>query len=59
MELAFFSKNIKHGGNNMSKALKCDRCGKFFEHKDMEEKYGNREHAYYVRTSFLMRQILI
>lgn len=44
----------------MSKALKCDRCGKFFELKDMEEKYGNREHVYYMRTSFfLMRQILI
>lgn len=36
----------------MSKALKCDRCGKFFEHKDMEEKYGDRKHAYYMRTSF-------
>lgn len=36
----------------MSKALKCDRCGKFFEHKDMEEKYGERERVYYIRTSF-------
>lgn len=40
------------GGNNMSKALKCDRCGKFFEHKDMEEKCGERERVYYIRTSF-------
>lgn len=36
----------------MAKALKCDRCGKFFERKDMEEKHGNDEHAYYIRTSF-------
>lgn len=36
----------------MAKALKCDRCGKFFERKDMEEKYGNDERAYYIRTSF-------
>lgn len=36
----------------MSKALKCDRCGKFFEKKkDMEEKYGDRERVYYVTTT--------
>ena len=31
----------------MSKALKCDRCGKFFELKDMEEKYGDRAYLSY------------
>lgn len=32
----------------MAKALKCDRCGKFFERKDMEEKY-------YVTTNLYFR----
>lgn len=32
----------------MAKALKCDRCGKFFERKDMEEKY-------YVTTTLYFR----
>lgn len=31
------------GGNNMSKALKCDRYGK---------KYGKCKHFYYMHTSF-------
>lgn len=34
----------------MSKALKCDRCGKFFELKDMKEKYGDRERIYHITT---------
>ena len=40
----------KTWGNNMSKALKCDRCGKFFELKDMDEKYGDRERIYHITT---------
>ena len=36
----------------MFKALKCDRCGKFFEHEDMEKKYGKCKHFYYMYTSF-------
>lgn len=35
----------------MSKALKCDRCGKFFECKDMEEKYGDCERIYHITTN--------
>lgn len=35
----------------MAKALKCDRCGKFFERKDMEEKHGDRERVYYATTT--------
>lgn len=34
----------------MSKALKCDRCGKFFELKDMDEKYGDRTDIYSPRS---------
>lgn len=34
----------------MSKALKCDRCGKFFELKDMDEKYCDRTDIYSPRS---------
>lgn len=34
----------------MAQALKCDRCGKFFGCKDMEEKYDDREHIYHIIT---------
>ena len=34
----------------MAQALKCDRCGKFFELKDMEEKYDDREYIYNIIT---------
>lgn len=38
----------------MAKALKCDRCSKFFERKDMEEKYGEDERVYYITTSLYL-----
>lgn len=35
----------------MAQALKCDLCGKFFECKDMEEKYDDRTNIYHPRSS--------
>ena len=32
----------------MAKALKCDRCGKFFCVSDMEKLYGNDELIYHI-----------
>lgn len=32
----------------MAKALKCDRCGKFFQIDDMERLHGNDEKVYYL-----------
>lgn len=43
----------------MSKALKCDRCGKFFEHKDMEENMANASASIIYVPAFLMYQILL
>ncbi len=36
----------------MSKALKCDRCGKFFIIEDLKEKHdGDKEYYYLSRSS--------
>jgi len=33
------------------KALKCDRCGKFFMRKELNDAFGNDENVYYVVNS--------
>lgn len=33
------------------KALKCDRCGKFFMREELNDAFGNDENAYYVVNS--------
>lgn len=32
----------------MARALKCDRCGKFFMKADFENHYGDDQNAYYL-----------
>ena len=32
----------------MARALKCDRCGKFFMKEDFESHYGDDQNAYYL-----------
>lgn len=36
----------------MAKALKCDRCGKFFQIDDMERLHGHDEKVYYIVHEF-------
>ena len=43
----------------MSKALKCDRCGKFFEHEDMKKNMANVSIFIICILAFLMHQILV
>lgn len=35
----------------MARALKCDRCGKFFMREDLESRYGDDQNVYYLVNS--------